>query len=108
MVSNIPSKNIKFMFGKFCFFSSLALFVELTTYRKMEIETKDVTDKKYEIKFVKSMVLLALFITTGILTGIYCMIFGNVCGSTYLWSKCFCEINSSSLPKTDKKVISTG
>ena len=82
--------------GNRIFKSSLALFVELTTYRKMEMETKDVTEKKYEIKFVKPMLLLALFITTGILTGIYCMIFETVCGSTYLWSKSFCEINSNS------------
>lgn len=53
----------------------------------METEIKDVMEKKYEIKFVKPMVLLALFIATGILIGFYCMIFENVCGSTYLFSE---------------------
>ncbi|KAL7017680.1 hypothetical protein ACKWTF_010479 [Chironomus riparius] len=52
----------------------------------METKVEDVIEKKYEIKFVKPMVLLALFIATGILTGIYCMIFKHVCGSTYLFT----------------------
>ena len=53
----------------------------------METKIKDVIEKKYEIKFVKPQVLLALFIATGILTGIYCIIFEHVCGSTYLFSE---------------------
>lgn len=54
----------------------------------MEKETKDAIEKKYEIKIIWPMVLLALFIVVGILTGLYCMTFENVSGATYLWSKC--------------------
>lgn len=53
----------------------------------MEMETKDVTEKKYVIKFVWPMVMLALFIAIGVLVGIYCIIFENVRGPTYLFSE---------------------
>ncbi|KAL7020718.1 hypothetical protein ACKWTF_011622 [Chironomus riparius] len=52
----------------------------------MEMETKDVIERKYEIKVVWPMVLLASFIVAGILTGFYCMIFENVSGATYIWT----------------------
>ncbi|XP_070490553.1 delta(9)-fatty-acid desaturase fat-6-like [Chironomus tepperi] len=52
----------------------------------MDTEIKDVIEKKYDIKFVKPMLLLATFIATGILTGIYCVIFEPVSGKTYLWT----------------------
>ena len=54
----------------------------------MEIGTKEVIRRKYEIKVVWPMVLLASFILSGILIGFYCMIFENVSGSTYTWSEC--------------------
>ena len=53
----------------------------------MEMETKNVIERKYEIKIVWPMVLLASFIVTGILIGFYCMLFEKVSGSTYLWSE---------------------
>ena len=76
------------MFCLICLNISLGVVVELERYLRMETEIIEVTEKKkYEIKFVKPMVLLALFIATGVLTGIYCMIFEHICASTYWFSE---------------------
>ncbi|XP_070490555.1 delta(9)-fatty-acid desaturase fat-6-like [Chironomus tepperi] len=50
------------------------------------MEPKDVTEEKYVIKFVWPMVLLALFIAIGVLTGIYCLLFEKVLGYTYIFT----------------------
>ncbi|CAG9809490.1 unnamed protein product [Chironomus riparius] len=52
----------------------------------MEINTKDVTEKKYVIKFVWPMVMMALFIVIGVTIGIYCMTFKDVRGPTYIFT----------------------